>query len=63
MNNAVLGKMRHYVRKDSDIKLVTIERRRNYLVLKPNYHNTKFFKEHLFAIEMRKTEILINKSV
>ena len=31
------------VRKHRDIKLVTIERRRNYLVSEPNYHTTKFF--------------------
>ena len=45
-----------------DIKLVTTERRRNYLVSEPNYHTTKFFTENLLAIEMKKkTEILINK--
>ena len=27
----------------------------------PNYHTTKFFTENLLAIEMRKTQILINK--
>ena len=39
----------------------TTERRRNYLVSVPNYHTTKFFTVHLFAIEMRKTQILMNK--
>ena len=28
-----------------DIKLVTTERKRNYLVSEPNYHTTKFFSE------------------
>ena len=27
-----------------------------------NYHTTKFFKENVLAIEMRKTQILITKS-
>ena len=27
----------------------------------PNYHTTKFFTEYLLAIEMKKTEILMNK--
>ena len=51
------------VRKHRDIKLITTERRRNYLVSEPNYHTTKLFKEHLLAIEMKKTEILMNKLV
>ena len=37
-----------------NIKLVTTERRRNYLVLEPNYHTTKFFKENLLAVDMKK---------
>ena len=42
------------VRKYRDIKLLTTERRRNYLVSEPNYHTTKFLTENLLAIEMRK---------
>ena len=49
------------MRKHRDIKLVTTERRRNYLVSQPNCHRTKLFKENLLAIEMKKTEILMNK--
>ena len=30
------------VRKYGDIKLVTTERRRNYIVSEPNYHTTSF---------------------
>ena len=29
----------------------------------PNYHTTKFFTENVLAIEMRKTQILMNKLV
>ena len=39
------------VRKHRDITVVTAERRRDYLVSKPNYHTTKFFTEHLLVIE------------
>ena len=63
MNNAVFGKAMENERKQRDIKLVATERRRNYLVSEPNYHITKFFTENLLAIEMKKTEILINKPV
>ena len=43
MNNAVFGKTMKNVIEHSDIKLATIERRRNYLASEPNHHNTKFF--------------------
>ena len=49
------------VRKYRTSKLVTTERRRNYLVSEPNFHTTKFFTENLLAAEMRKTQISINK--
>ena len=49
MNNAGFGKTMEYVRKNRDSKLVTTERRRNYLASETNYHTTQFFKEHLLA--------------
>ena len=55
MNNAVFGKTMENVRKHRDIKLVTTERRRNYLISEPNYHTTMFFTGHLIATEMKKT--------
>ena len=61
--NAVFGKTMENVRKHRDIKLVTTERTRNNLVSEPNYHTTKFFTENLLAIEMEKSEILMNKPV
>ena len=39
-----------------DIKLVTIEARRNYLVSEPNNHTSKYFSENVLAIEMKKTK-------
>ena len=63
MNNAVFGKTMENVRKQRDIKLVTTERRRNYLASEPNYHTTKFFTENLLAVEVKKKEILMNKPV
>ena len=51
------------VRKHRDIKPASIKRKGNYLVSEPNYHTTKFFTENLLAIELRKTQISINKPV
>ena len=58
MNNAVFGKTMENLRKPRHIKLVTTERRKNYLVSGPDYHTTKFFTEHLLAIEMKKQRYL-----
>ena len=54
MNNAVFGINMKNLRKDRDIKLVTTERRRSYLVSEPNYHTTKSFIGYLLATEMKK---------
>ena len=61
MSSAVFGKTMENVRKHRGITLVTTERRRNYLLFEPNDHTTKFFTENLLPMEMRKTEILMNK--
>ena len=63
MNNAVFGKTMKNVRNHRDIKLVTTDKRRNQLVLEPNYHTTKWFSENLLAIEMKKTKVKMNKPV
>ena len=62
MNNAGFGKTMENVRKYRHTKVVTTERRRNYLVSESNYHGSKCFTEHLLAIEMnKKGETLMNK--
>ena len=51
-------------RKHRNIKLVTTERRRIYLVSGSNFHTTKFFTENLLAIENTKLKYLwINLSI
>ena len=57
------GKTMENVRIHRDIKLATTERKRNYLVSEPNYCTTKTVTENVLPIEMKKTEILMNKSV
>ena len=51
MNNSIFVTNMENVRKHRDITAVTAERRRDYLVSKPNYHTTKFFTGHLLVIE------------
>ena len=63
MNNAIFRSTTENVRKIRDIKLITAERMRNYFVSEPHYHTANFFTENLLAIEMIKTEILMNKLV
>ena len=45
MNNAAFGKTMKNDRKHRDIKLVTTEKRSNWLVLEPNCHIKKFLTE------------------
>ena len=56
MNNSVFRKTMENVRKYSDIKLFTTEKRRNYLLSEPNYHTAYFFTENLLAIETKKNK-------
>ena len=63
MNNATFGKTIENVRKHRNMKLVTTGRKRNYLVSQPNYHTPKFFTEHLLAIELKTTQMLMSKPV
>ena len=63
MKNAVFGKTMENVRKQRNNNSVVTERRRNYLVSELNYHTTKFLTENLLSIEMKKTEILMNKPI
>ena len=54
MNNAVIEQLWRMVRNYRDIKFVTTEVRRNYLMFEPNYHTTILFSENLIAIEMKR---------
>ena len=51
------------VGKHRSIKVATIERRRNYSVLEPNYHTTNFFCRTSISNRNKKTEILMNRPV
>ena len=51
INNAVFVKPMENVSKHRDIKLVTYEAKRNYLVSEPKYHTTNFSSEKSLTIK------------
>ena len=46
---------------NSDIKLVTTDKKRSKLVSEPNYHTINLISEDLSIIEMKKTKVKMNK--
>ena len=60
MNFALFEETMENIRKRRDIRPMTTEARRIYLVSEPNYY-TISFPENLLAMEMRKTQILPSK--
>ena len=50
----LLEKTMENIKNHRDIKLVTTNARRNYLLSEPNYHTTTFFPENLLAVKMKK---------
>ena len=63
MNNSVFGKTMENVRNHRDIKLVTTDDRRNKLASEPNCQSTKYISKDLLVMEMRKTEVRMNKPI
>ena len=49
--------------KHRDIKLVPTEYKRNKLASEPNYHSAKCISKHLLVMEIKKTEVKINKPI
>ena len=63
MNNSVFRKKMENIRKYSDIKLVTTDKKRSKLVSEPNYHTINLISEDLSIIEMEKTKVKMNKPI
>ena len=63
MNNSVFGKTMENVRNHRDIKIVTMDKRRSILASEPNYHSTKYISKDLLIMEMKKTEVKMNKPI
>ena len=51
------------IKKYKDIRLITTDKRRKYLVSDPNYHRTNCFLVNLLAIEMNKTRVKTDKLI
>ena len=63
MNKSVFGKTMEKVRNHRDIKLVATNKQRSKLASEPNYHSTKYISKNLLIMEMKKTEVKMNKSI
>ena len=61
MNNSVFGKTMQNIRNHKDMKLVTSNQKYEKYVMKPNFKDGRPFSKDLFAVEMGKTEIKMNK--
>ena len=63
MNNSYFGKTMENTRNHKDMKLVTSDKKYQKHVMKPKFKDGHPFSKHLFAVEMRKREITMNKPV
>ena len=63
MNNSVFGKTMKSIRNRKDMKLVTSDKKYLKYVMKPTLKDGNPFSKDLFAVEMGKTEIKMNKPV
>ena len=63
MNNSVFGKTMENIRKHRDIKLVTTDKKRKKLVSEPNYNTINLIPEDLSIIEMKKSNVKMNKPI
>ena len=63
MNNSVFGKAMENIRNHNHMKLVTSDKKYLKYVMKLNFKDGQPFSKHLFAVEMGKREIMMNKPV
>ena len=63
MNNSVFGKTMENVKNHRNIKIVTTNKQRYKYASEPNYHTTKRISKNLLIMEMKKTEVKMNKPI
>ena len=62
-NNSVFGKTMENVRNRVDIRLVNDTEKLLKLTSKPNFQSCTIFSENLVAIQMKRTELVLNKPI
>src|SRR5699024_7576412 len=62
-NNSVFGKTMENVRNRCDVKLVNNEKKLKKLTSRPTFKNEKKINPYLSAIEMNKTNVILNKPI
>ena len=62
-NNSVFGKTMENVRNRVDIRLVNDSEKLLKLASKPNFQSCTIFSEDLVAIQMKRTELVLNKPI
>ena len=64
MNNSVFGKTMENIRNRVDVKLVNTEEKARKLIAKPNFKGPpKIFSENLISVQMKQTNLTMNKPV
>ena len=63
MNNAVFGKTMENLRKRVNLELVHTERRLKKLCAKPNFEAVTIFNEDLAAVNLKKTQLFLNRPI
>ena len=63
MNYSVFGKTMERIRNHKNMKLMTNDKKYLKYVMKPNFKDGYPFSKHLFAVEIEKAEIKMNKLV
>ena len=61
--NSIYGKTVQNDRNHRDIRLVITEAKRNKFASEPNYQSTNCISKHLLVLEMKKTEVKLNKPI
>ncbi|KAK3083783.1 hypothetical protein FSP39_003181 [Pinctada imbricata] len=63
MNNSVFGKTMENMRKRMNVELVHKKERLRKVCAKPNFQSFKIFNEDLVAVNLRKTNIVLNRPI